>query len=266
MAKSSKAVPVTGASKATPTREGIKGLMARATGTFRDTAYRPKETFTGNICVFASAREVSDDAQDDAYRLGKLIGQNNFNLVYGGFSGGLMGAVAIGALSAGAEVIGITPATKIDPIFDRRNDEIDPYALNSKTIGAGTLENRKRMMLDMSDAVVSLPGGIGTFDELATTFERNRGFSTRGAHSRVALVNTDGFYEGIRYTLDTMNYHGTVNGPAATFAHFAPDVDAAMTYVIGEIDIAKARAANPPIVPERQSPIAPLQKPSQGER
>lgn len=198
------------------------------------------ELMKGNICVFASARAISEDLVVQAYELGQTIAENNMGLVYGGFSGGLMGAVAMGVRERNGKVIGVVPGRNVDTALELRAEEgFDPFELNTETISAGTLENRKRIMLNRSDAVIAFPGGIGTFDELATTFMDNRtGTATRGASSRVALVNDHGFYQGINFTLDMMGYMGATNTGSEGYAYLADDAQDAFSHVSRLIEVA----------------------------
>lgn len=93
-----------------------------------------------------------------AARIGELLGQNKFQMVFGGGNVGLMGTVASAALNAGAHVVGVSThdvVAKQEPVHDEI--EVD--------IVSGVNE-RKQKMYELSDAFIILPGGIGTLNEL----------------------------------------------------------------------------------------------------
>jgi uncharacterized protein (TIGR00730 family) len=119
------------------------------------------------ICVYcASSNQADPRYREAAFRLGNLLAGDGHSIVYGGGSAGSMGAVADGALSAGGEVIGILPRFMADLEWGHpgltRLEMVDD------------MQERKRRLLTGSDAVVALPGGCGTLEELfeAITLKR----------------------------------------------------------------------------------------------
>ena len=111
------------------------------------------------ICVFAGAQlGVNLNYAESATELGLAIADGGHSLVYGGGKVGLMGCVAQSALARGAEVIGVIPGFLA-------HDEVLQGGL-TETIIVEDLFQRKATMIDLSDAFIALPGGIGTFDEL----------------------------------------------------------------------------------------------------
>ena len=93
-----------------------------------------------------------------ATELGALIATQDMALVYGGARIGLMGAVADAALAAGGEVIGVIPEALTQ-------DEVVHSGLTHLEV-VGSMHERKARMLDLADAAVAMPGGLGTLDEL----------------------------------------------------------------------------------------------------
>lgn len=93
-----------------------------------------------------------------AVQLGRLLAERRIGVVYGGASVGLMGALAEGALAAGGEVIGVVPRRLVEM-------EIAHAGLSELRI-VETMHERKAVMAELSDAVIALPGGTGTLDEL----------------------------------------------------------------------------------------------------
>jgi uncharacterized protein (TIGR00730 family) len=119
------------------------------------------------ICVYcASSNQADPRYREAAFRLGNLLAGDGHSIVYGGGSAGSMGAVADGALSAGGEVIGILPRFMADLEWGHpgltRLEMVDD------------MQERKHRLLTDSDAVVALPGGCGTLEELfeAITLKR----------------------------------------------------------------------------------------------
>ena len=110
-----------------------------------------------NICVFCGASSGStNDYLILAETVGKLIGENNFNLIYGAGSTGLMGACAKSAKRSGAKVFGVMP--NFLARFEKPLDDI-----NIKF--TSTMRTRKAMMYKKASLFLILPGGIGTLDE-----------------------------------------------------------------------------------------------------
>lgn len=138
-----------------------------------------------NICVFcASSSTIAPEFFDAAKELGTLIAKNGHTLVYGGGNGGLMGAVANGALDNGGHVIGVAPK-----FFD------EPGVLlkdSCEFIFTETMSERKDIMIDMADAFICLPGGIGTFEEFFEVLTLKQ----LGQHAKsISLLNTRDYYD-----------------------------------------------------------------------
>ena len=110
------------------------------------------------ICVFAgSAKGMKESYSVRAKELGLEIAKRNYSMVYGGGSKGLMGVVADAALEGGAEVTGI--------ITEKLHDvEVGHTNLSSLEI-VPSMHERKSRMAQLSDAIISLPGGVGTWEE-----------------------------------------------------------------------------------------------------
>jgi uncharacterized protein (TIGR00730 family) len=128
----------------------------------------------------------------EARALGNTLAGAGLGLVYGGASGGLMGAVADAALAAGAEVIGVLPHVL-------SGKEIAHAGLTTLEM-VPTMHERKARMAELADAFVALPGGYGTLDELleAVTWAQLR------LHTKPCiLVNTANYWDGLLEFLDS---------------------------------------------------------------
>ncbi len=136
------------------------------------------------VCVYcASSRQCDPAYHDAAGRLGRTLARNKVTLVYGGGSVGSMGHLADAALAEGGRVIGVLPRFMYDLEWG--------HSGLSELLVVNDLHERKRLMIDDVDAVIALPGGCGTLEELfeAITWKRLGLFG--GA---IVMVNTLGFY------------------------------------------------------------------------
>ncbi len=132
----------------------------------------------------ASSRKAAPQFVRTADLLGRLLARAEIELVYGGGSTGLMGAVADGALAEGGYVLGVLP---------RFMKEIEwGHAGLSDLLVVETMHERKRLMFENADAIVALPGGSGTLEELSEVITLKRLGMYTGP---IVLVNTDGFYD-----------------------------------------------------------------------
>lgn len=114
-----------------------------------------------HVTVFGGSQpKPASPAYIEANRLGKLLGQQGFVIINGGYMG-TMEAVSKGAQEAGARVIGIT----CDQIEDWRPVEPNPYLSEEKRYP--TLRERLYALIDMCDIAIALPGGIGTLAEIS---------------------------------------------------------------------------------------------------
>jgi uncharacterized protein (TIGR00730 family) len=136
------------------------------------------------LCVFCGSSHGSDAAYASAARrLGTLIGENGFNLVFGGGYVGLMGEVAHAARIAGASVTGVLPE------FLRWLEP--PAEHEEKVVLTPDMHERKKLMIATADAFVVLPGGLGTLDEL---FEVLTSAQLGQLSKPIVLLNIAGFF------------------------------------------------------------------------
>ena len=139
------------------------------------------------ICVFcASSTTLEQHWLDLAYATGQELAARGHSLVSGGGRVGMMGTVAEGARSGGAHTLGVIPQTLVDwEVADTRSDEL---------IVTGDMGSRKNLMIERADAVLTLPGGLGTLDELFEVWTT----ATLRLHSKpIVLLDPDSFYEGL---------------------------------------------------------------------
>jgi len=140
-----------------------------------------------SICVYAgSASGNKSEFTEKAIELGYAIADNNCSMVYGGGSNGLMGVTADAALSKGAKVTGVI-TEQLDAI------EVGHKGLTRLEI-VSSMHERKSRMAELSDAIISLPGGVGTWEELFEALAWNQlGFYSKP----IILLNVDGYYSSL---------------------------------------------------------------------
>ena len=144
------------------------------------------------ICIYcASSNQVDQKYFDAARGLAEELAKRQITVVYGGGATGLMGEVATSALRAGGHVIGIMPEFMREVEWAHR--EVKEFLF------VGDMHERKKKFLEYSDALVALPGGCGTFEELmeAITLKRLGLFL-----KPIVIFNQDGYYDPLLQMLD----------------------------------------------------------------
>lgn len=138
-----------------------------------------------NICTFCSAsNSLEEGFYNDADLLGQLLGQNGYNVVYGGSKLGLMYRVSKAAKAYGAKVIGIMPEKLYDLGFSE--SFCDEFHLTKG------MRERKALLDESSDAVIALAGGFGTLEELSEMIvQKQLGYNSKP----IIILNTNGFYD-----------------------------------------------------------------------
>lgn len=150
------------------------------------------------IAVFCGSSPGNDPIfMELAYQLGQQLATDHIGLVYGGAKVGLMGAVADGALSQKGEVIGVLPTFL-------QTKEIAHEGLTELVL-VESMHQRKTKMHELSDGVITLPGGYGTLEEYFEVLT----WGQLGLHRKpVALLNINGYYDGLLTLADTMVANG----------------------------------------------------------
>lgn len=137
------------------------------------------------VCVYCGSRPgVNPVYMQAAERMGRVIGQRGWHLVYGGGRVGLMGQLANAALAAGAQVTGVIPESLM-----RR--EVGHTGLTQLHV-VSSMHERKHLMANDCDAFIALPGGVGTFEELFEVWSwRHLGYHDRP----IGLLDTTGYFQ-----------------------------------------------------------------------
>lgn len=167
------------------------------------------------ITVFCGSSSGDDPLlMESAYQLGQRLATLKIDVVYGGAKIGLMGAVADGALSQGGQVIGVLP------VF-LQTKEIAHEGL-TQLIEVESMHERKLKMHELSDGVITLPGGYGTLEEY---FEMLT-WGQLGLHKKpVALLNIGGFYDSLLTLADNMVTAGLLKSANRTMMLVSDDIN-----------------------------------------
>ncbi|MFC9996058.1 TIGR00730 family Rossman fold protein [Nocardia sp. NPDC127526] len=171
-----------------------------------------------NICVFLSAADLDERYTAPAREFAELIGKGGHTLVWGGSDVGLMKVVADGVQEAGGRLVGVS----VEFLRHKARARADEMVI------AGDLAERKALLLARADAVVIMVGGTGTLDEATEILELKK----HGLHDKpVVLLNTAGFYDGLREQLERMEAESFLPRPLAELVRFADDGAEAIAYL-----------------------------------
>jgi uncharacterized protein (TIGR00730 family) len=139
------------------------------------------------VCVFCGASAGSSGAfATAAAEVGAELARRGIGVVYGGGRVGLMGVVADAALAAGGEVDGVIPRGLVDR-------ELAHQGLSALHV-VETMHERKALMNELSDGFLTLPGGLGTLEEVAEVVS----WAQLGLHVKpVGVLNVGGYFDGL---------------------------------------------------------------------
>ncbi|MEU2655425.1 TIGR00730 family Rossman fold protein [Streptomyces sp. NPDC007325] len=175
-----------------------------------------------NICVFLSAADLDERYTAPAREFAGLLGKAGHTLVWGGSDTGLMKVVADGVQAAGGRLVGVS----VDFLAAKARTNADEMTV------AKDLAERKALLLAKSDAIVVMVGGTGTLDEATEILELKK----HAKHTKpVVVLNTAGFYDGLRTQFQRMEDDGFLPRPLARLAFFAEDGAAALAYLESQL-------------------------------
>ena len=190
------------------------------------------------LCVFCgSSAGVRPGYTEAARSLGDLLGRRGVALVYGGGNVGLMGTIADAALAAGGEVIGVIPH-----LLARK--ELAHTGLTDLRI-VETMQERKALMADLSDAFLALPGAYGTLDELCEVLTW---LQLKLVRKPLGLLNVHGYFDALLRFFAHAVSEGFLRPPHREMLLAADDAESLLgrleQYQIPEIDkVAPRRGA-----------------------
>lgn len=149
-------------------------------------------TLIKNVCVYsASSTQIDPIYFQAADTLGRLLAQKGINLINGAGCLGLMSRISDAALATGGTVTGIIPRFMVEQNWHHKG--------LTHLIETETMHERKRMMADLSDGIIALPGGCGTMEELLEIIT----WKQLGLYLKpIVILNTNGFYNPLLEMLE----------------------------------------------------------------
>ena len=168
-----------------------------------------------SVALFCAASDnIESWYFDVAHEVGTMLGSIGAELVYGGARFGLMEASARAAKDAGAHIVGVVPDILVER--DRVSTLLDEKVL------CRNLSERKDIMLQLSEVLVALPGGVRTLDEIFHVAAA----ATIGYHcKRVVLYNAGGFWNTLVEALKEMENKGFLRGGFEEYISVAENID-----------------------------------------
>jgi uncharacterized protein (TIGR00730 family) len=174
-----------------------------------------------SVCLFCGSRAGTNPLfVAEARRLGRGLAGRGHRLVYGAGDRGLMGEAARAMQEAGGRILGVIPQHLVD--WEVGKSDIDEYFVTE------TMHERKKLMFDRSDAVVAMPGGTGTLDELVEVLT----WRQLGLHAKpIVLVNLAGYWDPLMALIDHTIAQGFAEERFKAFLTVVPDSAAAIATV-----------------------------------
>jgi uncharacterized protein (TIGR00730 family) len=171
-----------------------------------------------SVCLFCGSRPGGNPAFTHAAEtLGRELARRGYRLVYGAGDRGLMGEAARAMQAAGGAVTGVIPQHLVD--LEVGKTDLDDYIVTND------MHERKMLMFERSDAVVTLPGGPGTLDELIEVLT----WRQLGLHAKpIIVVNADGYWDPLKALLDHVIGEGFADETLLGYLTFVPDAGAAV--------------------------------------
>lgn len=170
-----------------------------------------------SVCVYCGSCMGNNPLyQKIAQDLGKFLGQNNINLIYGGGTKGLMGLLANATQQNGAKVTGIIPEFLMNKEANEKDiKKLDHYIITE------TMHERKYAMFAHADAVITLPGGIGTLEELVEIIT----LAQLEQHNKpIILININQFWDPLITLLSHMQKEGFIHSQDKIKLHIIDDI------------------------------------------
>ena len=171
------------------------------------------------VAVYCSSSDAADECyRRDAISLGAAIGAGGHELVYGGGNIGSMGVLATAAHQTGARVVSVIPH-----FF---NDQGLTYTDSCEIHLTDDMQQRRKMMWELADAAIALPGGYGTLEELSEILVLNQ---LDLARKPLVFANLDGFWDPLLQQFERMAVQKMTSSDHQRLVCVASDGSAALT-------------------------------------
>jgi uncharacterized protein (TIGR00730 family) len=176
-----------------------------------------------DICVYCgSDSRIGEPFTSAVEALGRAMGSHGHGLVFGGYDSGLMGTIARAVHEGGGHVLGVVP----DDLDSKTDRVVFPC---DEVVRTATLAERKTVMEQRADAFVAAPGSYGTLDELYEVLAQQKAHTARP--KPIALLNVEGFYDGLQATHRQMAERGFMTPEVAKMAYFSDDPEAIVAHI-----------------------------------
>lgn len=173
------------------------------------------------ICLYGSgSKKTPSEFTDVGYELGCKLALSNHSLVFGGGNDGMMGAVARGVFENGGDVLSIAPQWI--------NEFDDEFQYSNAYIKTDSMDERKNLFLQKSDAFIIVPGGIGTLDEF---FEVLTLKYLHRHTKKIILFNINHFYDTMISMLQSMHDEGFIREGALDIFDVADDLNEVLEFL-----------------------------------
>lgn len=177
-----------------------------------------------SVAVFCGSKDGNDPLFElHTAGLGRLLAANGIRIVYGGGNVGIMGLIADTVMESGGTVAGVIPKVLVE--WERQHTGI------SELFVVNDMHERKKMMYDLCDAAIILPGGFGTLDELFEMITWNQ-LSIHDKH--IFILNTNGFYNHLIAHIAKMQEEGFLYEAATKRLKYAPDPASIMAMLLAD--------------------------------
>lgn len=177
-----------------------------------------------SVCVYCgSSLGESQIYTAQAQILGRRLAENGIRLIYGGGRIGLMGVIADAAMKAGGEVVGIIP----NHLHDW---EVGHTGLTELHV-VDSMHTRKRMMVEMSDAFIAMPGGVGTLDEF---FEVVTWRQLKLHDKPIIVLNTEDYWHPLLALVEAVIERGFARRTATNLFTVVDDAEAVVATLLAE--------------------------------
>lgn len=167
------------------------------------------------ITVYLASSTGNDPQFEAAVKeLGTWIGTSGNTLIYGGSKTGLMGELAQSVLQAGGKVIGVEPQFFVDEEYQ--------YEGLTQLIVTKDMAERKTKMIELGDAFIAFPGGVGTLEEVSEIMSK---LSLGHLQAPCIYYNLDGYYDYIKHFLQQMILKGFSSAEKQQGVYFAESLE-----------------------------------------
>lgn len=175
------------------------------------------------ICVFGAASNEIDEAYiREVEKLGEKMAKRGHSLVFGAGGNGLMGAVARGVRRCKGEIIGVIPKFFRDEKIEAIYDDCD------ELIFTDTMAERKTTMENLADAFITVPGGVGTFEEFFEVFTLKQ----LARHTKpIVIFDIKGYYKGMKDFLKVAVAEGFVRQECESLYDYSDNIDEVLSFI-----------------------------------